>query len=88
MEELNIDAQKGYDSSISVEMWYRRACEYEVERESGDLNILRESMLRWWRRKLTRNFSQLLMWGFGTCKCVGSSQVMRGVEGDYIFIEG
>ena len=40
-EELKIDAQKGYDSRVLVEIWYRRFWTYERERETGALNILR-----------------------------------------------
>ena len=55
-EELNTDAQKGYYLKVLVEMWDRRAWEYEVERDSGALNVLWESILRWWRTNLTKEF--------------------------------
>ena len=47
------------------------------------LNILRESMIRWWRRKLTGEFSQSLRQSSDACKQVGSRQGIRGVAGEY-----
>ena len=76
-EELKTDAQKRYDSRVPVEIWDRRAWAYEGDRESGVLNVLRESILRWWRRKLTREFAQLLMQSSGTWKWVVLSQGIR-----------
>ena len=62
---------------VPVEIWYMRACTYEGERESGAINILWESILRRRRRKLTREFSQVLRMSSGKWKRVGSSQSMR-----------
>ena len=60
---------------------------YEVDKESGDLNTLWESMLRWWRRELTREFSQSFRRISGTWKWVGSCQGIRQVTGVYVWIE-
>ena len=46
--ELKTDAQKG------------RAWAYEGDMGSKALNVLREIMLGWWRRKLTRESNQVL----------------------------
>ena len=72
--KLNIDAQKGDYSRVPVDMWYERACAYEGDRESGGLKVLRDSMLRWWSQKLTRESSQVLRRISGSWKRVGSSQ--------------
>ena len=48
-EELKIDAQKRDDSRFPIEMWDRRAWDYKGDKESGALNVLWDSMLRWWR---------------------------------------
>ena len=53
-EKLNIDAQKRDDSRVPIEICDRRAWSYEGEKEIGYINVLMDSMLRWWRRKLTR----------------------------------
>ena len=59
-EELKTDAQKGDDLKVPVKIWDRRAWEYEGERERGVLNVLRKIILRWWRRKLTRELDQVI----------------------------
>ena len=87
-EELNTDAQKGDDSRVPVGIWDRREWDYEGERESGDLKVLWESMPIWWRRKLTRGFYQVLRRSSGTRKQVDSSQGIREVEVEYVWIEG
>ena len=69
-------------------MWDRRAWAYEGERDSGVLNVLQESMLRWWRRKLMIEFVQALMRSSGSWKRIGSSQGIREVAGEYVWIEG
>ena len=46
--------KKGYGSRVLVEIWDSRACTYEGNGESKELNVLQESILRWWRRKLMR----------------------------------
>ena len=71
-DKLKIDSKKGYGSRALVEMWDNRAWYYEGEKESGALNVLWESMLRWWRRKLTRKFSQVLRQSYGARKSMGS----------------
>ena len=75
--DLKKYAQKGDNSRVLVEMWDRRAWKYEGEIESGDLNVLRESMLILWRRKLNREFSQVLRRSSGTWNQVDSSQGIR-----------
>ena len=87
-KDLKTYDQKGDDSRVPVEMWDRRAWEYEGERESGALNVLCESMLIWWRRKLTREFYQVLRRILVTWKRVGSSQGFMEVVGEYVWIEG
>ena len=86
-EELNTDSQKGDNSRFPLEIWDRRAGGYERGRESGSLNILRESMLRWRRQKLTREFSQVLRRSSGTWKRVGSSRGIMEVDGEYVWID-
>ena len=86
-EELKTDSQEVDELRVPVEMWDMRAWAYEEERESGDLNILWESMLRWWRRKLKREFSQFLRRISGIWKWVGLSQGIREVAGEYVCIE-
>ena len=49
-EKLQIDAQKGDYSRVPVEMWDRRTWNYGGEREYGALNVLKESIIIWWRR--------------------------------------
>ena len=71
-----------------VEMWDSRSCLYEGDRESEVLNVLRESMLRWRRRKLTIEFSEVLRRSSVSCKWVGSSQRIKDVVGEYVWIEG
>ena len=56
-------------------------------RESGALNVLQDSMLIWWRRKLTREFAQVLRRRYGTWEQVGSSKCIKEVEGEYVWIE-
>ena len=86
--ELNKYSQKRDDLRIPVEMWDRSAWSYEGERESGALNVLQEIMLRWWRQKLTREFSQVLRPSLGSSNRVVSSQGIREVAGEYAWIEG
>ena len=87
-EEINTDSQKGDNLKVLVEMWDRRAWEYEIERDSGALNVLWESMLIWWRPNLTKSFSDVLRQSSGTWKRVGLSQGIREVVGKYVWIEG
>ena len=61
---------------------------YKGERSREGLNIIRGIMLRLWRRKLTREFSQVLRRILVTRKRVGSSQGVMEVVGEYVWIEG
>ena len=80
-EELKTYAQKGYDSRVLVEIWDRRSWSYEVDMESEALNVLQESMLRWWRRKLTREFAQVLRRILGSWKHMVSKRGIIEVVG-------
>ena len=79
--ELNTDAQKGYLLRVTVEMWESRAWSYEGDRESKARNVLQESMLRWWRRKLTREFAQVLRRILGSWKHMVSKRGIIEVVG-------
>ena len=81
-EELKTYAQKGYESRVLVEIWDRRSWSYEVDMESEALNVLQESMLRWWRRKLTRELSQVIRRNLVSWKRLGYSRGIIEVEVD------
>ena len=66
--DLKIDDQKGDDPRVPVEMWDMRAWSYEGYMESKAPNVLRESVLIWWRQKLGREFAQLLRRSLGSRK--------------------
>ena len=85
--EINKDAQKGYELRVPVEMWYKKVWAYEGDKESKALHVLRESMLTWWRRMLTREFAQVIRRSSGSQKHVGSIQRIREVAGEYVWIE-
>ena len=78
--ERNKDAQKGDYLSVQVEIWDGIEWAYGGDRESEALNILWESMLRFWRRKLRRELAQALRRVLGSWKWVGYSQGIREVS--------
>ena len=86
-EKIKIDSQKGDNIRVPVEIWDRRAWNYEGDRENGVLNIVWESMLRWCRRKLTREFPQDLRRSSYKLKQVGSCPGIRELAGEYVCIE-
>ena len=55
-DEMSTDNPKGGDSIVPVDIRDRRAWTYQAMGFSEALEIIREGILRWWRRKLMREF--------------------------------
>ena len=52
------------------------------------LDVLQEIMLRWCRKKFTRQFYEVLRKSLGLWKRMGYIQGVREVEVDYVWIKG
>ena len=53
---VRIDVPKGHNSIILEEIWFRSSWGGQSEITRDSIQLLRESMLRWWRRNLVREF--------------------------------
>ena len=53
-EETSTDEPKGGDLRVPMDIWDIRACRDQGKGVREDLQLIREGILRWWKRNFIR----------------------------------
>ena len=85
-DEMSTDNPKGGDSIVPVDIRDRRAWTYQAMGVSEALEIIREGILRWWRRKLMREFCRELRWSSSSWRRFGTSRGVKELAGKYAWV--